>query len=107
MAPMSPPPWTLFWPRSGLSPLPVPTDVAGEQGQVDERDDVVDAVVVLGDAERPAQLGPVGPGVGVGEGGDVVGSDTGHLLGPLQGPRLDRRGELVEAGRGPFDERRC
>ncbi len=22
MAPMSPPPWTLFWPRNGLSPQP-------------------------------------------------------------------------------------
>ena len=38
----------------------VAADVAGQQRQVDERQHVVDPVVVLGDAERPAQLGPVG-----------------------------------------------
>ena len=54
IAPMSPPPWTLFWPRSGLRPRPVPADMPGEQREVDQRVDVVDRVVMLGDAERPA-----------------------------------------------------
>ena len=41
--------------------------VTGEQRQVDQRQHVVGRVVVLGDAERPADLRPVGPGVVVGE----------------------------------------
>ena len=50
-------------------PTAGPSDVTGEEGQVDERHDVVDAVVMLGDAERPAQLGAVGPAIGMGQGG--------------------------------------
>ena len=92
IAPMSPPPCTLFWPRSGLRPAAGPPDVAAEQGEVDQRHDVVDAVVVLGDAERPAQLGPVGAGIRMGQRADVVRSDAGDALGPLQRPRLDRGG---------------
>ena len=38
----------------------VAADLAGEQRQVAESQHVVDAVVVLGDAERPAQLGGLG-----------------------------------------------
>ena len=67
MAPMSPPPWTLFCPRSGLRPGAVAPDMPGEQRQVDQRADVVGAVVVLGDAEGPAQLGALGACVGVRE----------------------------------------
>ena len=43
----------------------VAADVAGEQRQVDQREHVVGRVVVLGDAEGPADLRPVGAGVGV------------------------------------------
>ncbi len=53
-APMSPPPWTLFWPRSGFTPLPYrPTWPVSRTSEI-EREDVVDRVVVLGDAEGPA-----------------------------------------------------
>ena len=47
-------------PAQRVEAAAVAADVAGEQRQVDEREHVVDRVVVLGDAERPAQLGPVG-----------------------------------------------
>ena len=76
---MSPPPCTLFWPRSGLSPAPHRPTCPHEQRQVDEGEHVVDAVVVLGDAERPADLRPVGAGVGVGELADRLGGDAGDL----------------------------
>ena len=77
-----------------------PPDVAAQQGQVDEGEHVVDGVVVLGDAERPAQLGPVGGGVGVGQFADGLGRDAGDRRAALERPVLDRRGVLVEAGRG-------
>ena len=38
-------------------PAAVTPDVAAEQREVDQRANVVDGVVVLGDAERPAELG--------------------------------------------------
>ena len=56
---MSPPPCTLFWPRNGTRPGAVAPDVTGQQRQVDERQDVVDRVVMLRDAERPAKLSTV------------------------------------------------
>ena len=43
----------------------VASDVAGQQGQVDQREDVVDRVVMLGDAQRPAELGSPGTRIGV------------------------------------------
>ena len=43
-----------------------PADVPGEQREVDERQDVVDGVVMLGDAQRPAQHRARRRGVGVG-----------------------------------------
>jgi hypothetical protein len=63
---MSPPPWTLFCPLSGTSP------------------DVVRRVVVLGDAERPADLRPVRPGVVVRELPDQLLRHAGVALGPLK-----------------------
>jgi hypothetical protein len=44
----------------------VATDVAAQEGEVDERVHVVDRVVVLGDAERPADDRLAGAAVGVG-----------------------------------------
>ena len=76
--PMSPPPWTLFWPRSGVRPAPKrPTCPVGDR-EVADREHVVDPVVVFGDAERPTQLCRAGRGVGVGEFTDRVDRDTGH-----------------------------
>ncbi len=42
-------------------------DVPGEEREVDEREDVVRRVVVLGDPESPAELRPIGFRVGMGE----------------------------------------
>ena len=91
-------------PAQRVEPAAVAADVAAQQGEVDERQDVVDGVVVLGDAERPAQLGPIGPGVGVGQFGDDLGRHPGHLRAPLQGPLLHRGRVLLEAARGAGDE---
>ena len=51
----------------------VAPDVPGEQREVDQREHVVGGVVVLGDAQRPADLGAVGGGVGVRELADQLG----------------------------------
>src|ERR1700687_2433831 len=42
-----------------VEPAAVAADLAGEQGEVDERQNVVRGVVVLGDAKRPADHRPV------------------------------------------------
>ncbi|MEM8902579.1 MAG: hypothetical protein AAGF02_02660 [Actinomycetota bacterium] len=79
-------------------------DVTGEEREVDEREDVVDAVVVLGDAEGPADLRPFGGRVGVGDLADRLGRDAGELLAARQRVGLDVGGERIEAVRRPFDE---
>ena len=82
----------------------VAADVAGQQREVDQREDVVDRVVVLGDPERPAQDRAVGARVRERQLADHVGGDAGLALAALERPLLDRRRELLEAGRGPVDE---
>ncbi len=67
------------------------TDVTAQQGEVDEGEHVVDGVVVLGDAERPAQLGAVGAGVGVGQLADGLGRDAGDRRATLERPLLAPR----------------
>ena len=103
---MSPPPWTLFWPRSGLSPGAVAADVAAEQAEVDEREDVVDRVVVLGDPERPADHRPVGARVGVRRLADHLGRHARQPLALLERERLDRGRVLLEPLGRPLDEGR-
>jgi hypothetical protein len=78
--------------------------VTGQQGQVDQRQDVVDGVVVLGDAERPAQLRPVGPRVGVRQLADGLGRDAGLLLGVIERVLLDAGFVLLEVQRRALDE---
>jgi hypothetical protein len=102
---MSPPPCTLFCRAAGPGPEPYRPTWPGEQGQVDEREHVVGRVVVLGDAEGPADLCPVGAGVVVRQLPDEVGGHAGVALGPLQRVRLHGRRVGVEAGGGPVDER--
>ena len=77
----------------------VAPDVPGQQGEVDQREDVVDRVVVLGDAEGPADHRPVGLGVGVGQLADRLGRDAGLALGVLERVRLDRGAVGLEAAR--------
>ena len=72
-----------------VEPAAVAADVAGQQREVDQRENVVDRVVVLGDAERPADLRAVGPGVGVRDVLDDVRRDAGELLAALERVRLD------------------
>ena len=105
MAPMSPPPCTLFWPRSGLTPDPYLPDVPGEQRQVDEREHVVDRVVMLGDAQGPADHGTIGTGIGVCRVANDVGRDPGLPLPRLQACSARRRGVFVETGGRPLNER--
>ena len=101
---MSPPPWTLFCPRSGLTPGAPAPDVAGEQGEVDQRAHVVHRVVVLGDAQRPADHGAVGAGVGVGHLADHSAGTpvTASARSSVQGSTL--LAERLEAAGGVLDE---
>jgi hypothetical protein len=82
-----------------------PAHVSGEEREVDEGENVVGGVVVLGDAEGPAELGPVGSRVGVGELADRMGRHRGELLGPLERIGLDRSRVSVEARGRVVDER--
>jgi hypothetical protein len=78
--------------------------VAAEKAQVDQREDVVDGVVVLGDAERPADDRPVGACVGVRDLPDRVGGHAGEALALVERERLDGVGVLLEALRRALDE---
>ena len=78
--------------------------MAGQQAEVDQGEDVVDRVVVLGDAESPADLRTVGRGVRVRQLLDDAGRDAGGSLSSFERPFLDAGGVLVEAGRGVLDE---
>ena len=79
-----------------LQPGAEPADAADEQREVDEREDVVDRVVVLGDAERPAQLRVLGAPERVRELADRRRGDAGDALGLVERPRLDRLAEGVD-----------
>jgi hypothetical protein len=82
----------------------VASDVADQQREVDERQDVVDGVVVLGDAQRPADLRALGARVRVRDVLDHVGRYPAELLAALERVGLERRDVLLEALRRPRDE---
>ena len=82
----------------------VAADVTGQQHQVDERQDVVDRVVVLGDAERPADHRPRRRGERVGQLADGLGRDAGLALGVLERVRLDLGLVGVEVDGRALDE---
>ena len=63
--------------------------MAGQEGERDQGQDVVDGVVVLGDAQGPADHRRRCRGVGVGQLADGVGGDARLALGVLKGVRLD------------------
>ena len=77
----------------------VAADVPGQEREVDQREDVVDGVVMLGDAERPAELRALDARVRVRELADRVGGHAGDALGLLERPRLDRLAVFLVAGR--------
>ena len=66
---------------------------------------VVDGVVVLGDPERPADLGPVGLRVRVGDFADHLGGHAGQALALLEREGLDDGRVLLVALGGVLDER--
>ena len=82
----------------------VAADVAGQQREVDQRQDVVDRGHVLGDAERPAEDRPVGARVRVRELADDLRGHAGDALALLERPRLDRVAVVLEARRRALDE---
>ena len=82
----------------------VPPDVAGQQDERDEGQDVVDRVVVLGDAERPADHRARRLGEGVGQLADGLGRDAGLALGVLERVRLDLGLVGLEVDRRALDE---
>ena len=88
----------------GVEAAAVAPDMTREQGQVDERDHVVDGVVVLGDAERPADHRPIRLCVGVGGLADELHRDARLALGVLERVGLDVGPEGLEVGRGAVDE---
>jgi hypothetical protein len=63
--------------------------MARKKRKVDERDDIVNCVVMLGDAERPAKFGARRLCVGVGRLTDHFGGDTRFARGAFQGVFLD------------------
>ena len=51
--------------RERIDAAAVAANVTGKQRQIDERDDIVHRVVMLGDAQRPAKLRAVSLGIGL------------------------------------------
>ncbi len=85
-------------------PGAVAADVPGEQRQVDERQHVVGGVVVLGDAERPAELRRLGRGVVVRHLADHVCRHPGDGGATFERPLVDGLGVGVEPGGRVTDE---
>jgi hypothetical protein len=78
--------------------------VTGEEREVDESDDVVHGVVVLGDPERPTDLRAVRARVRVSELLDRLGGDARLPLRVVERVLLHGGGVLGEAGGGVLDE---
>src|ERR1700737_3256708 len=80
------------------------SNVAGEQREVDEREDVVDCVVVLGDAKRPTNHSAVGRRIGARRLTDDVGWYAGYFFGPFRRRVLNRSSILFKACCCAIDE---
>ena len=80
-----------------VEPRAEPPDVAAEQGQVDQREDVVDGVVVLRDPERPADHAAVGARERVRRLADHLGGNAGQPLALGERERLHRGRVVVVA----------
>ena len=93
-------------PAQRLHARAVAADVAAEQREVDQREDVVDRVVVLGDPERPADLRAVRLAEQVRRLVDRIGGNPRHARRLVERPLLDGLAERVVAGRRALDELR-
>ncbi len=82
----------------------VTADVTGEKGEIDEGEDVVGGVVMLGDPQGPADLGRLRSGVLLGEPGDDLGRDTGEVGAASQRVVVDQLGVGVEVDGCGCDE---
>ncbi len=85
-------------------PAAVAADVAGEQGERDQGEDVVHAVVVLGDPKRPAEHRPGRGRVGVGQLADHSGRDARLTLGVVERVGLDPGPVVLDPAGRPGDE---
>src|SRR5207253_10771937 len=65
-------------PARGVQPRAVSPDVPAEQREIDERQHVVDRVVMLGYSERPAQLSTTRLRVGMAKPADRLGRHDGQ-----------------------------
>ena len=92
-------------PAERVDAAPVHADVAGQQAEVDQRQHVVDRVVVLRDPERPADHRAIGFRVGVRDLLDDLGRNPGHGLTSLQRPVHHGRLVRLEPGGRVLDER--
>ena len=89
-----------------VAPASPSTDVPGQERQVDQREDVVDGVVVLGDAEGPADHRLVGGGQRVRRLANDVGGHAALRFGEFKRVRFDRRSIRLVALRRVLDELR-
>src|SRR2546430_7720636 len=85
----------------GIQAAPITPHLAGEEGEVDERDYVIDRVVVLGDPEGPADHPGLRAPVREGDLLDRGRRYAGVSLGALQRVRLNASRELLVAIRRP------
>ncbi len=76
-----------------------------QQPEVDQGEDVVHGVVMLGDAQRPADDGAIGARVGEGRALNHIRGDARFPLGELQGVALDAFLVGLESRRRILDER--
>jgi hypothetical protein len=84
----------------------VAPDVAREQREVDQREDVVDGVVVLGDAERPADDRAIGARVTRDHALDQLRRNPRLARRAVERPRLDGSPVGLDVGRRAPDEER-
>jgi hypothetical protein len=75
-------------PAQRIESRSVPAHVPGEKRQIDDRQHVVDGVVVFGNAERPADFGAIRARVRVREFADPFGTNAGHFRRERQRVRL-------------------
>ena len=82
---MSHEPCTLFWPRSGFTPTPRATDIAGRHGEVGDGHHRGRALAVLGDAEAVIDRAVAARGIEPRRAADVLGGHARRSSPPLRG----------------------